>query len=407
MKKVIIGIFALALGFTANAQEDKYIEANEYRMVYMTEINGGDKEVAVENLLRAKAAIDAASMHENTKVKSKTWKRKFDIYINILTDTSKDARIVALKKDAIDVCIEANELARSVEVDKKGNPKIHEQDQLNILSQVLRYSLFTGATELNKQENYSDAGLMYSKAYRLSKSSKSIDTGAVINTFISYHNAAGDKAEFRKDAIAWGDTIVKMGLNAPEDVNLYSMVARLKLANGDTTQALEVITFGRKLFPTEASFITSQFNIYNQMGNKEKAAESLNEAIVAYKEDPAMLSILFFNMGAIAQSEKRDSEAREFYSKAIEADPKNIGALNNIATTYINEANIIINEMNNLPLKEQKKYNEFKAKAKTLYQEGANYLEKVYEVEKTDKTKNSLYELYNFIDNPEKIKLYE
>ena len=58
-------------------------------------------------------------------------------------------------------------------------------------------------------------------------------------------------------------------------------------------------------------------------------------------------------------------------------------------------------------LKEQKKYNEFKAKAKTLYQEGANYLEKVYEVEKTDKTKNTLYELYNFIDNPEKIKLYE
>lgn len=409
MKRIILGLVGLTLGFTAMAQEDKYIEANEYLLVYRTEINGGNKDVAVNNLLRAKNSIDAASQHENTAVKSKTWKRKFDIYLTILTDTSKDARIVVLKEKAIDACIEADQKARTVELDKKGNPKIHEKDQLEILTATLRYSLFMGANELSKQENNAAAGLFFGKAYELSKNSRSIDTGAVMNAFISYYNASGDSVKYLDKAVEWGNELLGLRLSAKEDMALYSMIANTKLRAKDTTGALDVLAYGRKMFPMEASFITTQFNIYNDLGEKDKAAAALNDAINMYKDDPKMLAVLYFNMGTINQTDGKIAEAKEMYEKAIAVDPENPNAYNNLATLYINEANPMINEMNNLPLNEQKKYKELKEKSKALYRKAAELLEVVYEKDanKSTKLKGTLYDLYNFIDDEAKIKLYE
>ncbi len=409
MKRLILGLVGLTLGFTAMAQEDKYIEANEYLMVYRTEINGGNKDVAVNNLLRAKNSIDAAAQHENSGSKSKTWKRKFDVYLAILTDTSKDARIVVLKEKAIDACIEADQKARTVEVDKKGNPKIHEKDQLNMMTNLLRYSLFTGANELGKKELHSQAGLFFGKAYELGKNSQSIDTSAAMNAFISYYNAYGDSIKYIEKAIEWGNELLGLRLSAKEDIPLYNMIANTKLKAADTTGALDVLAYGRKLFPTEASFITTQFNVYSSLGEKDKAAAALNDAIEMYKDDPKMLGVLYFNMGTINQTEGKLAEAKELYEKAIAADPENPNAYNNLATLYINEANPMINEMNNLPLNEQKKYKELKEKAKGLYRKAAELLEIVYQNDKTksEKLKSTLYDLYNFVDDAEKIKLYE
>jgi len=409
MKRLIIGLLGFTLGFTAMAQEDKYIEANEYLMVYRTEINGGNKDVAVNNLLRAKNSIDAAAQHENSGSKSKTWKRKFDVYLAILTDTSKDARIAVLKKDAIDACIEADNKARTVEVDKKGNPKIHEKDQLNLMTSVLRASLFNGAIELNKQGAKGFAGHFFGKAYELGKNSATIDTSAAMNAFISYYNAAGDSSQYWEKAVEWGNELLGLRLKNADDIPLYNMIAYSKRAVGDNLGAIEVYNYGRKMFPTEASFITSLFNVYTELGEKEKAAAALNDAIEMYKDDPKMLSVLYFNMGTINQTDGKIEEAKELYEKAIAADPENPNAYNNLATIYLNEANPMINEMNNLPLNEQKKYKELKEKAKVLYKKAAELLEIVYEKDANKSTtlKSTLYDLYNFIDDPEKIKLYE
>src|SRR5687768_8167142 len=100
MKKVIIGLFA-ALSFAgAKAQESNVLSAWEYMNVYTLEKQNGNIGVAIDNLIKAKEAIDAAALDDKTKGKSKTWKRRADIYLKIFVE--KDPGIASYKKNVVD-----------------------------------------------------------------------------------------------------------------------------------------------------------------------------------------------------------------------------------------------------------------------------------------------------------------
>lgn len=405
MKKLILAAAGLYIGVSAMAQEGKILEAYEYRSVYLTESRSGNADVAIENLLKAKNAIDIASTDERTATKSKTWKRKFDVYFSILSDTSKSSRLLPFKEEAIKTCIEANKKARTIEVNEKnGKPKIFEEGELDIYSQVLAKILYMSGYEAATKEFYAEAGEAFELAHQVYGDIGRPDTASLTNAFISYTNAASSKEEYRPKAIELGNKIVSMKI---KDAPLYNSLSKLHIANGDTTQALQVIKSARSEFPNEPSFITSEFNIYIEMGKNDLALKALNDALEAYKEDPEMMRDLYFNYGYILDQEKKIEGAREYYIKSYEIDNNFTSALNNLAGTYLEEANPIINDMNNLPVNEVTKYKEMKAKAQVLYKEAAKYLEKVYALEPTDKLKMNLYELYNFLDDQENMKRFE
>lgn len=405
MKKVLLLLAGVSLGYTAMAQEGKVLEAFEYRTVYLTESKTGNVDVAVENLLKAKAAIDEASADERTSGKSKTWKRRFDIYMNILMDTSKSARIVALKEDAIKQAIESNKKARTVEInEKKGTPKIFEEQELSIYSQVLAKILYMSGYEAATKEFYAEAGEAFELAHQVYGDINRPDTASLTNAFISYSNAIKEKPEYTDKALALGKKIVDMKLN---DAPLYGTLANIYINKGDTAGALNLIKTARAQFPNEPSFITSEFNMYVEMKEDEKALAALNDAIKAYEGNNAMLRDLYFNAGFIFDQKKDYANARINYKKSYEMDKSFVEALNNLAGTYLEEANPIITQMNNLPPKEVAKYKEMKAKAQAIYKEAAGYLEEVYKVKPTDKLKNNLYELYNFLDDSENLKRFE
>src|SRR5690606_25782241 len=97
------------------------------------------------------------------------------------------------------------------------------------------------------------------KAYELGKNSATIDTSAAMNAFISYYNAAGDSSQYWEKAVEWGNELLGLRLKNADDIPLYNMIAYSKRAVGDNLGAIEVYNYGRKMFPTEASFITSLF----------------------------------------------------------------------------------------------------------------------------------------------------
>ncbi|MGQ3014824.1 MAG: tetratricopeptide repeat protein, partial [Flavobacteriales bacterium] len=187
---------------------------------------------------------------------------------------------------------------------------------------------------------------------------------------------------------------------------LYSAISDIYLAKGDTTTALKTISDARKQFPQEAGFITSEFNLYFSMKQMDRAKQALDEAMVAYKDDKDMLRNLKFNAGFIYDQKKDYETARKYYKEALELDPKFSEAMNNLAGTYLEEANPIINEMNALPLNETAKYKAMKEKASALYKEAGTILEQAYELNPNDKLKRTLADLYGFLGDEEKEMKY-
>ena len=86
---------------------------------------------------------------------------------------------------------------------------------------------------------------------------------------------------------------------------------------------------------------------------------------------------LHYNIGVINMEQGDIEEARKAYRKAIEINPGYINAQLNLSTTYVNEGNGLIDEMNNLGTSREDiaKYDELKKKKDELFTEGARVLE--------------------------------
>ena len=113
------------------------------------------------------------------------------------------------------------------------------------------------------------------------------------------------------------------------------------------------------------------------------------------------------------------------WPKAIAIDPKYFGALNNLASLELDEANALIKEANGLPLNESKKYDQLKAKSDEKYRAAAVILENAYkskseEIAKEtdlqaknlyqkqlDKLKEVLQEIFSKLDDEAKMNEYK
>ena len=57
---------------------------------------------------------------------------------------------------------------------------------------------------------------------------------------------------------------------------------------------------------------------------------------------------LFYNIGVINMEQGNPAEARTAYQKAIDLSPNYINAYLNLSTSFVNEGNALIDEMNKL-----------------------------------------------------------
>jgi tetratricopeptide (TPR) repeat protein len=166
-------------------------------------------------------------------------------------------------------------------------------------------------------------------------------------------------------------------------------------------------------------------NYYLSTGDNENAAKVMSEAFKAFEGNNDMLKALYFNSGVIYAQLNDIAKSREYYEKAIAIDPKYFGALNNLASLQLDEANALIKEANGLPLNESKKYNELKAKSDEKYIAAATILENAYKSKSEDiaaekdqqakhyyeqqlsKLKAVLFEIFSKLDNEAKMNEYK
>ena len=86
---------------------------------------------------------------------------------------------------------------------------------------------------------------------------------------------------------------------------------------------------------------------------------------------------LQYNIGVINMEQGNIEEARAAYEKAIEINPSYVNAQLNLSTTYVNEGNGLIDEMNSLgnSRADITRYEELKKEKDDLFRQGAQILE--------------------------------
>ena len=142
---------------------------------------------------------------------------------------------------------------------------------------------------------------------------------------------------------------------------------------GQDEKALEAYKAARKNDPEDVNLILNEANLYFNQGDKAKFKELMADAIALAPDN----ADLHYNVGVISMEQEDYESARASYKKAIEIDPKYTNAYLNLSTTYVNEGNALIDEMNSLgnTKADIAKYDELKEKKDSLFKQGADVLE--------------------------------
>jgi tetratricopeptide (TPR) repeat protein len=148
----------------------------------------------------------------------------------------------------------------------------------------------------------------------------------------------------------------------------------------------------RTEFPEDVDLINLEIQDYLDAEQYDEALAILDEAIAQSPDN----KLYYYVKGSLYQNHKKDIElALANYEKALEVDPEYLDALYMCGLVYVERANQITEEINDLPGSATKKYNELKAKQKSTFEKALPYFEKAHSIDAEDlDTIKALREVY-------------
>ncbi len=260
-------------------------------------------------------------------------------------------------------------------VEDNGNKKYKEAAEKLYLSYTLSpqdtiYLYYAASSAVNGTE-YEQALTYYNKLQELGYDGSGM-------TYKATNNETGEVEEMQK---VQRDLMVKSGTyKDPVDEKLPSktaeIVKNIALIYGQLGQddkAIEAYKKAREGNPDDVDLVLQEANLHYKQGDKDKFKELMSEAAAMAPEN----ADLHYNIGVINMEQGNIAEARASYQKALEINPGYTNAQLNLSTTYVNEGNGLIDEMNSLgnSRKDIARYDELKKQKDDLFVEGATVLE--------------------------------
>lgn len=375
-----IGLLGLVLVVSVQlsfAQASKVMAAYNYLEEYKLSKDG-------EDLVEAKAAIDAAVENDVTAIQGKTWFYKGMIYQML----SKDALLSKTDPEFTGKALASFEKALSLNDSKFRNT----EDALNYM-RAISADIFNSGVE--KYQNKDFVG-----AYRDFYSMKAINNtltknkvDLVVDTERTVSNAASaaEQADMIPEAIASYEEL----LTFSKDANNYRFLAQLYKKSGDKVKAMKILDDAALAHPENADIIIDQLNYFIEDGKLTDAIDKLDKAIALQPEN----DMLYFVKGNAYDKNGDVEKAIVEYENAIKINPKNDKALYNAGAMYFLGANKYITEMNALGYKEVTKYNELDAKRKEMYLKAKPYFEKVLLLlPEDDASKKALFKINSALE---------
>lgn len=399
LSTIVIAIYTIA----TFAQPNKVVSAFNYLKYYTQDKN-------YEDLKKAKAAIDEATVHEGTKDNAKTFFYRGNIYIAIFdyvreqelkksTETNESlkryAAYRALSMAELDEAYAAYK--KTLELDTKKGYSEEVMDQMNVV-----YSDYMDKfnSELNGKA-YANAISAYEKANTVNSIliPTKIDTGSMYN----YALCAQRTQDFTKATTIFGKLVDMKFMKHKSNLALIGVYNEM----GDTANAKKQIDIAKKAYPGNLDIIIEEINYYLKADKAPQAITSLEEGIKADPNNAELHLILgqtfnkmAFPKDAAGKEMSKPAKYDEYIKnaeiqlvKSIELKSDYTNAYYTLGYFYSNQGAMIYNAAQKLTdiqvLSKQEKI------ADGFFLKAIPLLEKTLELDPTDKeTMKALKQLY-------------
>ncbi len=388
MKKVMILLAVLLTANVMMAQKKDRTDA------FMYNKNG--------QYAKAMASIEKCINHEQflgmkPNDQATAWYYRAQIYQNILQ--SQDENIRNLAPNALELAYES--LMKCME-----NKDFFEENKQDIFQRVISVmnNYYTQGADLYNARQFAEAAPLFKKAYDISKSLGSNDSGDMLNL-------AAQSCLFSQDYTAALEYFTELKNSGVETADVYKHLAACYNGLGSSEQAMEMINAGLAINPGDANLILEKVNAYLKEG---KGAEAVADLIKLQELDPENAQLLFV-LGTIYGDENNADiynveKARQYYEAALAVNPDYYDAIYNIGVLYTGMANKKIEEANEITgfsKAEQEQYNGLIEQANELLRTGLPYLQRAYEAQPSDDVKNVLRSIYVKLNMMDEVKALE
>jgi tetratricopeptide (TPR) repeat protein len=237
-------------------------------------------------LVKAKDAIDLATVHEDSKNSPKTWTYRAKIYnfifeSNLAKEQAKNAAI----KDPNEKTLVSYSTVNTGEVIEAMNAveKVKELDKdKNYLPQV-------SFIQLNAPIHFENKGIGLYNAKNFTEAVTTFENAMLANKYLGKTDTANlykvaitsDKAGMTDKSIASYEKLAAMKYKTNE---CYSQMVRIYLAKNDKVNALNVIKKGRAAYPDDLYLMNKETEFFREEGKLSEAISNLESAI---KKDPS------------------------------------------------------------------------------------------------------------------------
>lgn len=387
MKTKFLFMTALLIGLAGFSQKSEIKDAEKA-------MKGGDANSAKASLESAAGAIDGA----DERTQAQYYFLKGQVYADL-----------ARKGDMAAYGESVDSYKKVLSLEEASGKEKYSADAQAQMSAVAN-DLVNAAVEDNKNEKYKEAAEKLYMGYQLSPqdtiylyyaASSAVNSGDYEMALDYYKELKdigydGSQMEYRATNVETGevevmakterDIYVKSGTYSnPVDEQTESKraeivrnIALIYTQLGNNEEALEAYKEARADNPDDVNLVLNEANLYYQLGDKEKFKELMAEAARMAPDNPD----LHYNIGVINMEQGDIKGARESYRKAIEINPGYVNAQLNLSTTYVNEGNGLIDDMNALGTSKAdlEQYDAYKKQKDDLFKEGAVVLEDALKV---------------------------
>ncbi len=380
MKKIILFLFISysALSFSQSMQVQNmfnYLRNKEYE--------------------KAKSSADAASIHETTKLSSKMWLYRGNVYKAIYSDTSKKVR-------DIDLAAEEKALEAYINCLKYDKDVIYKEDAKGPL-------VLTAAATRNKSNYYKQNKEFDNAIYCLELLELSLpfdfDQGIKRNN-ITKEKLLFDKFDLYKFAANKAKTIEyanKLIEANYKDSKIYTDMVKISLMDKDTSAALSYIEKGKIMFEDNMTLIGTEIDIFLARKKINELKDKLNKAIDLAPDNEllhAVLGQVYEKSGDLVNSEKE-------YLKALEIKPDYEIINFKLGAFYFNLAAEFNKKLNELPPKETVKSKDYNEKIIDNFKKAIPFLEKAFESNPDKAYKQRIFQAYSRLGETEKALKYK
>ncbi len=348
-----------------------------------------------KDYVKAKAAADAAAVHESTSASPKMWMYRGDVYKAIYSDTSEAVR-------KIDSESEEKALEAYVNCLKLDKDKDNYKD-------FVKGSIVGAAAAVSNKANYYKVNKEYDKAIHNSdlletalpfdfdggiKRNNITKEKLVFNRFQVY-KLSGNKEKTKE----YANKLIDMKYKDPQ---IFVDMVKISLTDKDTTAALSYIDRGKLMFEDNMDLITSELDVYIARKKTDVLKDKLKTAIELSPDN----EVLHFVLANLYKGTGQFADAEKEYLKAIELKADYEPAVYNVGVLYYSAGKEWNDKLNALPLKDPKT-KEYETKSNDYFKKAAGYFETSFEVTKDKRTKQILRQLYLRLGETEKAEKYK